>query len=245
MKSVRRIRKLSILFCSTLLLAGPVFSAPIVVMGFSVQPFSYEENKKAVGLSVDLLTRMSQDAGLNLPSVVIQPLPRLLEALDAGDTIAVAIVRTPEREGKYLWVAESYLETVSFATPSTAPVINSYEEAKNTGRVSALRGSMLETNLRKNGVTDLELGQTDETSGFRMLLLGRSKAQFSSTSTLKLLITQFNAQDKVKLGKPILNIDFWIVASKNIPTDTIVKLQAAYKKLKANGEYDKIFAPIK
>jgi polar amino acid transport system substrate-binding protein len=245
MKSTRIIRRLWILFCSTVVLAGPVSSAPITVMGFSVQPFSYEENKKAVGLSVDLLTRMSQDAGLNLPLAAIQPLPRVLEALDAGDTIAVAIVRTPEREGKYQWIAESYLETVSFATLSTTPVINSYEDAKNAGNISALRGSMLETTLRNNGVTSIELGETDETSGFQMLLLGRTKAQFSSTSTLKLLITQFKAQDKVKLGKPILNIDFWIVASKNIPIDTITKLQNAYKKLKANGEYDKIFATIK
>jgi polar amino acid transport system substrate-binding protein len=245
MESTRYLGKLSIFIYLSLLLAGPVFSAPIKVLGFSVQPFSYEENKKTVGRSVDLLARLSQEAGVNLPPAAIQPLPRLLEALDAGDTIAVAIVRTPEREGKYQWVAESYLDTVSFATPSTVPVINSYEDAKNAGSIITLRGSMLETALRTNGVTNLELGEANEALGFQMLLLGRAKAQFSSTATLKLLITQNKSQDKVKLGKPIMNIDFWIVASKNVPIDTITKLQTAYKKLKANGEYNRIFAKIK
>jgi len=245
MKVTGRIGKIATLLCLISLLAGPAFGQAISVMGFSVQPFSYEENKKAVGLSVDLITMMLKEAGLSLSPVTIQPLPRVLASLDAGDTIAVAIVRTSEREAKYQWVAESYKETVCFLTPASAPAINSYDDAKNAGKIIVLRGSMLETALRNNGITNLELGEKDDISGFQMLLSGRANTQFSSTSTFKLFITQFNAQDKVKFGKPVMEIDFWIVASKNVPSDTISKLQAAYKKLKANGEYDKIFASIK
>jgi len=245
MKGTRRIWKLATLLCLISLLAGPVFAQTISVMGFSVQPFSYEENKQTVGLSVDLLAMMLKEADLNLSPVTIQPLPRLLASLDAGDTIAVAIVRTPEREAKYQWIAESYKETVCFLTPASAPTINSYNDAKTVGSIIVLRGSMLETALRNNGITNLELSEKDDISGFQMLLSGRANAQLSSTSTFKLFITQFNAQDKVKLGKPVMDIDFWIVASKNVPSNTINKLQAAYKKLKASGEYDKIFASIK
>jgi polar amino acid transport system substrate-binding protein len=230
----------------TILIALPCFGQTgIKVLAFPVEPFAIDANGKATGYAIDLMAKIIKTSGLDLPPTEMQPLARVAAAMDAGNAILAVVGRTPERDPKYQWVAEIFTESFSFATKAGDPILNSFEDAKTAGTILAVRNGAPDTVLRASGVTKIENIATNA-EGLQMLLAGRGNAWFSGTAAIKHMIaTTSGAASKVGLGKALKPVGVWIAASKDIPADVIKKLQAAFKTLKDNGEYDKIFAPLK
>lgn len=153
--------------------------------------------------------------------------------------------RNAAREAKYQWVVEVYADSLSFATLQTAQPISSFAEAKLAGTILTVPKAIPESVLLANGVTKLETSGPDEESQLKKLIVERGVAWFGSTTIIKYLINKRGTASKIKIGVPVVSVSYWISASKDVPADIVKKLQDAYKRIKANGLYDKIFSSLK
>jgi ABC-type amino acid transport substrate-binding protein len=228
-----------------LIIPVAVFAAPPPkLVAFPVDPYVIDSGGKATGLAVDLMVKLTQLAGLS-GDIELLPVARATVTLDGGNVVTVALGRSPEREPKYIWVAEVFSDSMSFVTPTGKPTINSYEEAKTVGTILANGKSAPEAVLRANGITDLDTSGASDNAHYTKLLAGRGVAWYGSTAVQKFIIRRNKAESKLVIGKAVQPTLWYIAASKDVDPEYIKKLQAAYKTLKGNGEYDKIFAVIK
>jgi ABC-type amino acid transport substrate-binding protein len=222
-----------------------VFAAPQPkLIAFPSDPFVIDQNGKATGLAVDLMTKLTNLAGLP-GDIELLPVARATAVLDGGNAILISLGRSADREPKYTWVAEVFLDSMSFATQAGKPTVNSYEEAKTAGTILANGKAAPEAILRAKGITNLDTSGANDDAHFGMLMAGRGVAWFAATSIQKFIIHNNKAESKITIGKPVQPVSWYIAASKDVDPAIIQKLQAAYKTLKANGEYDKIFVSIK
>jgi polar amino acid transport system substrate-binding protein len=219
-------------------------AAPLNIVAYPLTPYVMEEKGAPSGLAVTLFTQMTKEAGLDV-KIQLLPTARAFEMLDEGNTFIVALARTPEREPKYKWVAQVYADSFEFITLAPNPAINSFDEAKAAGTILVMGNAAPHNVLRNKGFTNLDSGGLNEDTNFNKLLLGRGKAWFAGSSVARYLARTNKAEAKIVFGKPVLPANFWIAASLNAPPDMIQKLQGAFQKLQANGEYGKIFAILK
>src|SRR3546814_1322887 len=54
----------------------------------------------------------------------------------------------------------------------------------------------------------------------------------------------FAARD-LQAGEPFAQMSFWIAASHDLPAATVIRLRAAYDRLRKSGEYNRIIAPLR
>lgn len=224
--------------------AGPAAAGAIKLLANSIPPLSADEGGKAVGPAVELGREMAKAAGIDA-QVEIQPNTRVITALDEGDTIVMALVRSAEREARYIWVAEVYLDGLAFATKVPNPPIDSLDAARTLDSVLVVNQGGAEVFLKKSGFTNLSSSNRIGLNA-KMLDAGRAPAWFNSVTILKSTWRTENLDpDTLQIGKMIVPVPFWVAASRNIPDDTIRKMRERYEAMKADGTYDRLLSVLK
>ena len=211
---------------------------------YTLSPFVTDDQGKPTGMALDLVGKILRKAGLEEP-VLLVPLPRAVDALNGGNALVVMLARTPERETKYTWICEVYEDSLSFATPAAAPAIGTYAEGQAAKTILAMRNAAPSATLKKKGFQNVDDSAETEDVNVRKLASGRGDAWFGSTAAIRFLLKQTKAEALVTVGKPVQTLPFWLVASKDLAPDTLVRLEAAAKELKAAGAFDSAFLGLK
>ncbi len=232
---------------SGVLLISPFTQAqsPVRLSGFDSPPFvNASENRQISGAAYDFVTSLLSDAKIPFHAEGL-PLGRLLAALDEGNTIAAYLVRTPEREEKYTWIAAlADDEGFHFITRAGEKAINSYEEAKSLKTVGSMLNGITTAQLRAAGLTNLDPGTTESMNAAK-LIGGRLDAWYANGAIARHVLRQEKI-DKAKfvIGQKIVPARSWIVGSKNLPTEIVTKLQTSYAEAQKNGAYAAFRAKI-
>lgn len=207
-------------------------------------PYVFNDGGTGRGPAVDLIRRVAPAADIVDPVVRILPFQRAILALDAGNRLYPALLRTPQREHRYQWIGEVFEDrAVMFTTGS--PTVNDSTQARQLERISVMRGSELLGLLRSFDLHNVETNIA-ETDNARLLQAGRIEGWFTlrtvGRTTWKLLGF---APQELKAGESFALMSFWIAASRNLPPATVTRLRAAYTQLRKSGEYDRIIAPLR
>ncbi|WP_300295373.1 ABC transporter substrate-binding protein [Ferrovibrio sp.] len=206
-------------------------------------PYIVDQDGIATGPAVELTQQLARSIRID-STVRILPFQRAVMALDKGDTLYPALLRTPQREKRYVWIGEVYVDRAVFFTRNDRNTINSIDTARALPVISVMRGSELQSILQSLGLEQLEANAT-EIDNARLLQAGRIDGWFAleavGRATWRGL--DFNPVE-LRSGEPFALLSFWIAGSANLPADTVVKLRAAYRAMRADGRYQRIIAPL-
>lgn len=224
--------------------AGPVLAEQgLQIVGPSRPPYIVDRDGRASGPAIALVAELAAATGID-PVVRIMPFQRAVMELNTGNTLYPALLRTPDREKKYLWIGEVFADRAVFFTRNAAPPVNDIASARHLPGITVMRGSELRGMLEDFGLQNVE-ANASERDNARLLANDRIDSWF----TLRLVgratwaELDFNPAD-LRAGKPVAEVSFWIAASADLPAATGEKLRAAYRAMRNDGRYDRIVAPL-
>ncbi|WP_409741471.1 substrate-binding periplasmic protein [Ferrovibrio sp.] len=206
-------------------------------------PYIFDEGGIASGPAVELVQHLARSIDSN-PTVRLLPFQRAVLALDRGNTLYPALLRTPQREKRYIWIGEVFADRAVFFTRRETPTVNVLDAARTLPVIGVMRGSELQYILQSLGLEQIE-ANASENDNARLLQAGRIESWFAleavGRATWRGL--DFNPVD-LRSGEPFALLSFWIAASANLPPDTVAKLRTAYRAMRSDGRYQRIIAPL-
>jgi polar amino acid transport system substrate-binding protein len=207
------------------------------IVTFDSPPFTETKDGKVGGYGVDFVAEVARAAGLNA-EVESLPLPRVIEALDKGNAIAVMLTRTPAREDKYTWLAPLYEDSFAFLTLKGQPVVASLGEARNLPTIATVRDGAPEAYLKRENLTNVD-SATSEQLNVKKLLAGRASTWFTNVAQARFAARNEGvSDDQLVAGPAIIKAPFWIAGSKNLSPELVQNFAKAYEDLKKAGRYD-------
>lgn len=206
-------------------------------------PYMNESNGHAVGPAIELLQVLARAIGAE-QTVRILPFQRALLALEQGNTLYPALLRTPQREKRFIWIGEVYADRAVFFTRRPTVSVTSLATARELPRVSVMRGSELQGMLQSFGLENFETAN-NENDNARLLQAGRIEGWFALRAVGHTTWAQlkFNPAD-LQASEAFATLPFWIAGSTNLPEQTVATLRATYRAMRADGRYRRIIAPL-
>lgn len=248
-KPVRRLfARLASLGLAALTLAGPVgmssATAQVQIVATARPPYMVDTDGRASGPAIELAGLVARAAGID-PTVRLVPFQRALLALEQGDTLYPALLRTPQREANFQWIGEIFTDRAVFFTRRGSPVVTQIDTLKLLPRLNVLRGSELQGLLLSFGINDIQASNS-ETDNARLLQAGRIDAWFALRAVGRATWAELGfTPQELQAGDTIATMPFWLVASNNMAPATVVRLRAAYQQLRRDGHYDRIIEPLR
>ena len=224
--------------------AQPALPDPTLeIIGPARPPYIVDHEGVASGPAIELVTELAAAIGIR-PEARIMPFQRAIMALNTGNTLYPALLRTPDREKKYLWIGEVFADHAVFFTRKSAPAVNDIDAARRLASITVLRGSELQGMLTSFGLQNVE-ANASERDNARLLANDRIDGWFALKSVGRATWTEldFNPAD-LRASDSFASLSFWIAASANLPTATVKKLRTAYQAMRNDGRYDRIIAPL-
>lgn len=226
--------------------AGAQSSLPaseLQIVGPARPPYIVDRDGSASGPAVELVAELA--AAIQIPPTVrIVPFQRAIMALNTGNTLYPALLRTPEREGRYLWIGEVFADRAVFFMRTDTEAANAVDAIRTLPGITVMRGSELQGLLKSLAFEHAE-ANASERDNARLLQNGRVNAWFTLNAVGRATWAElgFNPAD-LRASAPVASLSFWIAASANLPSGAATKLRAAYGAMRRDGRYDRIVAPL-
>lgn len=212
---------------------GGVAAIPLTVVTEEFPPYNYAVGDKLEGYATEVVQAALQRSKIAY-SIHSYPWARAFQmASSQPDVLIYSIVRTPERERQFYWIAPLAPRNVYLYKLASRRDIRVKTLADlRPYRIAANRGDAVEDQLRQLDLT-ADLGPLDETS-LRKLLAGRVDLMVSSELVLKGICEQAKvscAQLERTMIMPGMG-DYYVAASLGTPSATVRALRAEFGKLR-------------
>jgi len=207
-------------------------------------PFEYEKDGKYVGIDIDILDAISKSEGftyelkpMNFKGIIPALAANQIDAAIAGMTI------TDERK-KVLDFSDGYYESGLSAVVS--------EKNTTIKTLDDLKGKIFAVKKGTSGATYAEANQAkykgtiryfdDTPAMFQEVINGNADVTFEDYPVVAYRIS-IDSKSGLRIAGEKINKDFYgFAVKKGSNKELITKFNAGLKKIKANGEYDKIIA---
>ena len=196
-------------------------------------PYSYLEDGKVIGYSTDIVRALLSRAGLDY-ELGVYPWARAFQIAKSKPNVLIySIVRTPEREHEFQWIAQIAPRSVYVYKLASRQDIHVKSVADlRPYRIGANRGDIVEDQLHQLGL-QADLAAQDESS-LRKLLVGRVDVMVASEPLIKSLCAS--------MGVPLSSLErtiampgvtgYYVAASVGTPAATVHRLQVEFDKLR-------------
>ncbi|MEJ2793471.1 transporter substrate-binding domain-containing protein [Iodobacter sp. LRB] len=206
--------------------------------------FSYIKDGKVAGPATEVVELSLKNAGLTDYSISIYPWARSYDmALKKANVLIYLIARTPNRETDFKWVGELFKSQCFLVRLKERSDISikKLEDAKRYS-IAVVRDDVRQQYLQENGFTRLSIS-AQQSDAFRKLLNHQVDliALFEGDIATLCKQHQFdcNQLDSLfTLNK--LNSGIYIAYSKKTSDKLVKQTQAAFEKIKAEGQLKKI-----
>jgi polar amino acid transport system substrate-binding protein len=224
--------------------AAPVTGSPALqIIGAARPPYVIESDGIGSGPAVELLQILARSIGTD-PAVRIVPFQRALLALEQGGMLYPALLRTPQRESRFIWIGEVYADRAVFFTRSGTRRVDSLAAARDLPRVSVMRGSELQGMLQSFGLENFD-ATNNEIDNARLLQAGRIDGWFALRAVGRATWAQLQFDPaELQASEAFATLPFWIAGSADLPAQTVAALRAAYRAARVDGRYRRIIAPL-
>lgn len=234
---LRLIQKAAFFYlCAALAMATSAFASPLHLVTENYPPYNYSEDGELKGLSVELMRLIMADAGLEY-DMELMPWARAIALAENKNGYCVfSTVHTKERDRRFQWV-EPLLISYNY-------LVKSADSKVQAATLDEARKHLVGTQLGDYTVGILEGLQfkridlaSDIEVTLRKLLLGRIDLMPMGGSLVEEL------QQKGIPVKPLLVLTKSlnsVACNKEIPAETIAKMQASLDKLTEDGTWDSI-----
>ena len=223
-----------------LLFGEPAAAQTLTLATEKLPPFNMPspDGKSVAGLSTDILRTALDQAGIGY-TVAVLPWPRAYkQALENKDNCVYSTARTPDRESSFKWAGPLFIaEAILYGRPDS-PKITDLSEAK--GRVIGGYYYDSTTDYLKN------LGLTVDQSSDNELNLHKLLAKRIDYWAAGREIVRYYAQtEDVQSLIPILKfreVANYLACNSATPDQTMERIDAALRAMKADGRTDAILA---
>ena len=157
------------------------------------------------------------------------------------NALIFGIIRTPEREARYRWIAELSVQHSRFIRLGEVPAINSLEEARTASLIGVQTGTNRHDLLRSFGSLNIE-PTFSEDANVKKLVAGHIDTLFDADIRFLYMSQKLGTQDKIVFGRPIIEEHVWLAANPAFPNDLAAKLATAIAAIKADGSFAKMRA---
>lgn len=228
------------------LLSSFLFPLPAMALdliAYPLPPYVYDRSGLAFGPAIDVAQELVQAAGIEGEFNSL-PLPRFTRDIIAGNRIGVFRARAPELETRMQWVVQFAKGYGGFVTASPKPAPTSVKEAYGLGRVGVVQGSVPERWL--GGQSLLIASGPDEAANLQALLAGRIPVWLAPLTALDaLLADQHIPRKAITVGPPVIDYEYYIVASLDVPAPIIEAMRRHHRKMLADGTFDRLMLPAR
>jgi polar amino acid transport system substrate-binding protein len=213
------------------------------IIGAARPPYVIESDGIGSGPAVELLQILARSVGAD-PAVRIVPFQRALLALEQGGMLYPALLRTPQRESRFIWIGEVYADRAVFFTRSGTRRVDSLAAARDLPRVSVMRGSELQGMLQSFGLERFD-ATNNEIDNARLLQAGRIDGWFALRAVGRATWAQLQFDPaELQASEAFATLPFWIAGSADLSAQTVAALRSAYRAARADGRYRRIIAPL-
>jgi len=217
----------------------------ILVVTHEIPPATFLKDGKPTGFATEIVNAVLTKAGLS-SEIKAYPWARAYHmAINLDNVLLYPVARTPKRESSFIWigtVAPPMRTGLFWRTTRQDLSLTSLEGAK-TYRVGVRRNSNFHEFLLKQGFIDEKnvFPVTTTEQNIQKLLKGRIDVILD----VDILITTIMKSLKVPLDQiePALilsEVEGYMVFSQNTADSTVLKVEAAYKEVHADGTIDEI-----
>lgn len=222
-------------------LSGSVFAqqAPLrVVTDATFPPMEFVKDGKRTGFDIDLVEALGKEMDRKIEWIDID-FKGLIPALQSGraDMAMSAIYITDERRKVVDFSDPYYAGGLVVLTKKAGPIktLKDLDGKKVSVQVGTKSVQFLKDNFPKAERLEVEKNQ----EMFNLAQIGRADAAVTGKPAAKLYAQSH--PDMTVLGEQITTEEYGMAIPKNQPATTLA-VNAALKKIKANGTYDKLVA---
>jgi polar amino acid transport system substrate-binding protein len=236
-----QINQLFLLLFFSIALPSTVFSDNVIVVTENYPPYSYEQEGKITGTSTDIVKCIMDESGLEY-KIEVLPWARAYEmALNRDDVLIYNIMRTPERETLFNWIA--LLGEAKFYLMGRSE--ENYEAslpqliAKGYNATCVINDAACEW-LRNAGFDKNHIEIVPDrmqSSEFKMVLFKRADFFVADPISLGYRLQQVNIPEQ-KFQKVLLiheGQSFYLAAGKRLKPEILERIEKARNRLKAKG----------
>jgi polar amino acid transport system substrate-binding protein len=234
--------KITTFWGCALALAGTVqAAAPLTVVTEELAPYSYVAHGRMTGYSTEVVRAALERTKLAY-SLQIYPWARAFQmARTQPNVLIYSIVRTPEREGKFEWIAQIAPRAVYLYKLAARHDIKvrSLDDLRPY-RIAATRNDVVDEQLQQLKLT-ADLAANDE-SNLRKLEVGRVDLMVASALSMPGICERAGVScallERIMI-MPGLG-DYYVAASLGTPRATLQALRAGFAQVRNSGQMQRL-----
>jgi polar amino acid transport system substrate-binding protein len=155
------------------------------------------------------------------------------------------LTRTAGREHKFRWIAPIYVDELTFHTVPPNPKIKDTAAARKVKSIGVRAGSSSDAYLHANDFDALMVEDSKAEHSAHKLALGRIDAWFTSKTMGRAVWTNEKLSHiPLQHGDTVSRSVYWIAASKHVAPEIIDKIAELFRRMNADGTYDRLFSVI-
>jgi len=218
---------------------------PLTVLTEELPPFNFVENGTLRGIATDVLTLMFEDCGLQnrCENVQVMPWPRAMAtARTQPDALLYSVTRTPDREDWFKWVGPIISNRISLMARRDRHVrmkTLAEADALKMGAVPEFAATQL---LLHQGYPARSLDYSpDMRSNVLKLQAGRIDLFACNELAFAWMLPQLGL--RLEDFEPVYVLrdgEMFYACNKEVPDDTVSRLQRSLDKLKKSGRIQAI-----
>jgi polar amino acid transport system substrate-binding protein len=226
----RRALTLSILAAWSVLSTAQ--AAPLVITTEDYPPFNMMKGGELSGLSTDILKKAFADAKVDY-NITLYPWQRAYDmAVKEDNTCVYSTTLTDQRQSLFKWVGPVVKnDWILFAKADSTAKVTSLDDIKGA-TIGGYQGDALTLYLKEKGM------KVDEASNDSVNPKKLQAGHIDFWASGRLMGPYVAAQQGVSGIKPLLVIKettMYLACNKNVPDETVAKLNASIKKLTDDG----------
>jgi len=216
----------------------------LTVLTTTWAPYSYEENGNLTGLATQIVRAVLKKAEIR-PDIRLYPWKRaIITARDEKNILIYPLIRTPERETDFVWVAPVFnAEICLYKLKKRSDFsISSLDDARKF-TIGVLRGAAMHQYLRSHGFEDRKqltvLGSNRKIAE----LLFRERIDLAADNPLVLDYEAGQLGHSVHKAEKVLQLfedQAYMAFGKGSSNDDVKRLKNAFEELKSDGTLEAI-----
>lgn len=227
-----------------------VAGTPLTVLTEEFPPYSFSANGEISGYSTEVVRAALAQAGIDYRLQILPWARAFSLAKTQPNVLIYSMVRTPERETRFHWIAQLAPRNVYlYKLKARSDIRVSSLAGLRPYRIAANRGDVVEEQLYQLGL-QADLGVADEAS-LKKLVAGRVDLMAGSELSIQGVCVRAAISCALlerSIGMPGLS-DYYVAASLGTPPATLQKLRAGFARLKNSDVMqraaDKYRVPLK
>ena len=206
----------------------------------SISPFAFEQQGGYRGYAYELGQEVMRRLGYR-GKIRVQPLARANRTVQSeANVIGLWVGRIPEREQTVHWIHPIIRDDFSIYTLKGQPGAATLEEARALPLLGANIGAANAIAAQRQGLTRLELINSDDANG-RKLMTGRIQGWISSRTAVNFFVSLHGLPDNpfVK-GVKLSDYQAWVAASLNTDPAILDQWQTTLAAMEADGSLQRL-----